>query len=321
MFHGSSGNGARFLRISGWREQADRTGLIAVFPTGLRYRMLDTGRRITKWNGYNLAADVDLNDKPPGYPADAPWPANDVGFVDAMLGDLGPLADTAAGVRLRLLERRRVHRPAGDRALRRARGRRVLGRRAERAAPRPARPIPMYMTVGSLDDACSASQGCPSCRWTRSRCCRCRDRGDGGRAPGHARAFRGGRSASISRRRSTTLRWPAREPGFRFTVIDGLGHKYPEGAAREFWRSSWPTRYDARTGRQASGRARTSSPSRRARRRAARARGGSRPGAACRAGRSARRGSRARPGGCACGPSRGRRGRPAGRRRAPGSTK
>ena len=96
MFHGSSGNGERFLRISGWREQADRTGLIAVFPTGLRYRMLDTGRRITKWNSYNLAAKVDLNDKPPGYPAQAPWPANDVGFVDAMLGDLGAAGRLAA---------------------------------------------------------------------------------------------------------------------------------------------------------------------------------------------------------------------------------
>ena len=41
MFHGSSGTGEQFLRTSGWREQADRTGLIAVFPTGLRYRVLD----------------------------------------------------------------------------------------------------------------------------------------------------------------------------------------------------------------------------------------------------------------------------------------
>ena len=40
MFHGTSGDGERFLRISGWREQADATGLVAVFPTGLRYRML-----------------------------------------------------------------------------------------------------------------------------------------------------------------------------------------------------------------------------------------------------------------------------------------
>ena len=46
MFHGSSGTGEQFLRTSGWREQADREGLIAVFPTGLRYRVLESGRRV-----------------------------------------------------------------------------------------------------------------------------------------------------------------------------------------------------------------------------------------------------------------------------------
>ena len=44
MFHGGSGDGERFLKISGWREQADATGLIAVFPTGERYRITETGR-------------------------------------------------------------------------------------------------------------------------------------------------------------------------------------------------------------------------------------------------------------------------------------
>jgi hypothetical protein len=39
----------------------------------------------------------------------------------------------------------------------------------------------------------------------------------------------------VSTRRTTELRWPPRDPAFRFTVIKGLGHKYPEGAAREFW--------------------------------------------------------------------------------------
>ena len=55
MFHGSSGTGEQFLGMSGWREQADATGLIAVFPTGLRYRVLDSGRLTTKWNGFELA--------------------------------------------------------------------------------------------------------------------------------------------------------------------------------------------------------------------------------------------------------------------------
>ena len=34
MFHGSSGTGEQFANISGWREEADQRGLIAVFPTG-----------------------------------------------------------------------------------------------------------------------------------------------------------------------------------------------------------------------------------------------------------------------------------------------
>ena len=55
MFHGSTGTGEQFLRVSGWREQADATGLVAVFPTGLRYRVLDSGRLSTKWNSFSLA--------------------------------------------------------------------------------------------------------------------------------------------------------------------------------------------------------------------------------------------------------------------------
>ena len=88
MFHGSSGTGEQFLRISGWREQADRTGLVAVFPTALQYRVLESGFRVTKWNEFGLRAKIDPHELPPGYPEDAPMPADDTGFVDAMLADL-----------------------------------------------------------------------------------------------------------------------------------------------------------------------------------------------------------------------------------------
>ncbi len=60
---------------------------IAVFPTGKSYRMLDTGRMNTKWNGFGLACDVSQL-RPAGWPATAPYPADDDGFVDAMLADL-----------------------------------------------------------------------------------------------------------------------------------------------------------------------------------------------------------------------------------------
>ena len=117
MHHGSSGDGERFLRISGWREQADRTGLIAVFPTGLRYRMLDTGRRITKWNDYNLARTSTSTTSRPAIPADAPWPAERrrLHRRDARRPRRAAADRPPAGLRLRLLQRRRSS-PPGSRS-------------------------------------------------------------------------------------------------------------------------------------------------------------------------------------------------------------
>jgi polyhydroxybutyrate depolymerase len=37
MLHGTSGDGEKFLNISGWREKADAEGFIAVFPSALTY--------------------------------------------------------------------------------------------------------------------------------------------------------------------------------------------------------------------------------------------------------------------------------------------
>ncbi len=226
MFHGSSGDGERFLRISGWREQADRTGLIAVFPTGLRYRMLDTGRRITKWTGYNLAANVDLNDKPPGYPPEAPWPANDVGFVDAIVGDLAPMTNPrrvyASGFSNGAEFTARLAIERSD----------VLAAAAYSAGgiyaprPQPARRIPLWMTTGSRDDRIGDLPMDPfrllQVPLVGTMVDATLDTFGTPRRP----------FAAISRRRSTELRWP----GFRFTVIAGLDHKYPDAAPREFWR-------------------------------------------------------------------------------------
>ena len=162
MFHGSTGTGEQFLRISGWREQADATGLVAVFPTGLRYRVLDSGRLSTKWNDYSLASQVDLSERPPGYPADAPWPANDVGFVDAMMADLGarlPIDrhriyasgfSNGAGFTARLAVERSTVLAAA-----------AFSGGALPSAQAPARPIPMYLTVGTLDDRVLAQTGPP----------------------------------------------------------------------------------------------------------------------------------------------------------------
>jgi poly(3-hydroxybutyrate) depolymerase len=98
MHHGSSGNGLKFFNISGWREKAQEVGLVAVFPTALEVYFLEESRCTTKWNAYNLEDQihpdikpviVPQNGMPPQeYPDDAPWPADDIAFVRAMLGDV-----------------------------------------------------------------------------------------------------------------------------------------------------------------------------------------------------------------------------------------
>jgi len=79
MFHGSSGTGEQYWQISGWREVADREGLIAVFPTGANYRILETGNLSTKWHAYSLACDVDTSVTPL---------RDDIAFTDRVLNDV-----------------------------------------------------------------------------------------------------------------------------------------------------------------------------------------------------------------------------------------
>ena len=223
MFHGSSGDGERFLKISGWREQADATGLVAVFPTGARYRMLDTGRWTTKWNSYGLEDQIDVTARPP---------ADDVGFTDAMLADLdGELP----------IDRRRVYasgfsngaeftaRLAVERST-------VLAAAAFSAGalytPRtPERPIPMYLTVGTLDDRVLGQTGLeelpldPLGLLSVPAIATIVD--------AHlATAGLARRPFSVlSRRRSTSLRWPGTGRAvFRFTALAGLDHHYPDGS-------------------------------------------------------------------------------------------
>ena len=60
MHHGSSGDGLKFLNISGWTEKADEVGLVAVYPTALEAFMLEEQRCTTKWNEYALESVIDL---------------------------------------------------------------------------------------------------------------------------------------------------------------------------------------------------------------------------------------------------------------------
>ena len=88
MLHGASGTGEQFLRISGWREKATQEQFVAIFPTAVEHFVLETQRFSTRWNNYGLPAEIDPNQRPAGYPATAPWPADDVKFIRQIGADV-----------------------------------------------------------------------------------------------------------------------------------------------------------------------------------------------------------------------------------------
>ena len=241
MFHGSSGNGELFLRTSGWREQADRAGHVAVFPTGLRYRVLDSGRRVTKWNDFSLAGEVDLEERPPGYPEGAPMPADDVGFVDLML------ADVDAGLPI---DRKRVYasgfsngaafaaRLSVDRSTRIAAAAYSGGGMTDVRSP--ARPVPTYATAGTLDDRVLEDTGLEELPLNPVEILASpvvrpiidRHLATLGLDPDLFGA--------VARPQTTSLRWPAVGSGpdgavLRFGMIGGMGHTWPDEFVPEFW--------------------------------------------------------------------------------------
>jgi polyhydroxybutyrate depolymerase len=244
MFHGSSGTGEQFLRISGWREQADRTGLIAVFPTALQYRVLESGFRVTKWNEFGLRAKIDPDELPPGYPEDAPMPADDTGFVDAMLADLDSRLP---------IDRHRVYasgfsngaafaaRLSVERSTRVAAAAYSAGGLPE--AKHPDRPVPTYITVGSLDDRILEDTGLAELPLDPVEILSDPVLGS---FVDHHLATLGldeGDFGAVTGPASTLLRWPAPDPLLQFQMIAGLPHKYPSAdnnaagfaAAPEFW--------------------------------------------------------------------------------------
>jgi poly(3-hydroxybutyrate) depolymerase len=236
MFHGSSGTGEQFLRMSGWREQADRTGLIAVFPTALQYRVLDSGFRVTKWNEFGLRHKIDRDELPPGYPEDAPMPADDTGFVDAILGDLDSRLP---------IDRRRIYlsgfsnganfaaRLSVERSTRIA----AVGYAAGGlpGAGEPDRAVPTYITAGTLDDRILAQAGLPELPLDPVEILANPVLGSFLDAPLATLGLDAGDFGAVTSPDSTVLRWPAPDPLLQFRMIRGLGHNYPDAAAPEFW--------------------------------------------------------------------------------------
>jgi poly(3-hydroxybutyrate) depolymerase len=225
MFHGSSGTGEQFLAHSGWREEADRSGIVAVFPTGQRYRITETGRLSTKWADFNLSDDT----------TDAP--ADDVGFVDDMLADL----EARLPVDTHRIYASGFSNGAGFAA-------RLAVDRSEIFAAvafsgggldevhTSSRPVPTYSTVGTLDDRVLAQTDPPLTELpldpvgilTNPRL--------------HTYLSNALQTLGLDQSlysvlagpHTTSFRWPGTDPLMRFTMIEGLTHRYPDDAAREF---------------------------------------------------------------------------------------
>ena len=252
MFHGSTGTGEQFLRTSGWREQADETGLVAVFPTGLKYRVLDRGRLSTKWNDFGLAEQVSLDEKPAGYPEGAPWPADDVGFSGRIMRDLGqrlPIDprrvyasgfSNGAGFAARLAVERSDLLAAA-----------AFSGGALAEAHVSSRPTPTWLTAGALDDRILEHTGPPPLSELPLDPFALLSEPVVDRTLGAHLGTLGldeGLFGTLAVPGSTAFRWPALGEGpgggvLRFTLLGGMGHTYPHAgnndagfeAAPEFW--------------------------------------------------------------------------------------
>ena len=227
MFHGASGNGERFLRISGWRQQADATGLIAVFPTGERYRITETGGMSTRWNVFGILNEIEEDETPP---------ADDVAFTDAMLADLGSGLgvdpkriyasgfSNGAGMAARLgVERSQTFAAVA-----------FSGGGLAFAQPPAPRQVPTYSALGSLDDRVLDKQDPPIAELPMNprRILANPILGSFIHAALDTLGLDHRPSSAVVTRRTTTIRWGSL---FRFTMIDGLGHNYPDDAAERFW--------------------------------------------------------------------------------------
>jgi poly(3-hydroxybutyrate) depolymerase len=119
------------------------------------------------------------------------------------------------------------------------------------AAQAPARPIPMYLTVGTLDDRVLAQTGPPPLTRLPLDPLALLAEPVVRSTVGAYVATLGldaGDFGVVSDPRATSFRWPATGTGpdgalFRFAALDGLEHRYPNGrnnpagfeAAPEFW--------------------------------------------------------------------------------------
>ena len=75
MFHGSGGSGQSVFANSGWKEMAEMEGFIVIFPTALKYFVVELGEEQTKWSSFGLDRELE-----PGTPI-----IDDIPFVRRMI--------------------------------------------------------------------------------------------------------------------------------------------------------------------------------------------------------------------------------------------
>jgi poly(3-hydroxybutyrate) depolymerase len=234
--HGSGGRGGSFLLSSGWAVRAERDGILLAFGTALEASVTaEDGNVETRWNAYGQSEQIDLSLKPPGYPDTADWPADDVGFVEAIIDDVEDSAKVdrdrvfatgfsngaAFSARLGIEASDRIAAVAG-----------FAGSLVEIAdVPEP---IP-YLLVWGADDhhvtvngtpvPMHPSQWGPHTFWLTTIAATSQSWGAGGPP-----------DRIVAGPPATMLAWDLAEADLRIALVDGLGHEYPSGAPKLAWR-------------------------------------------------------------------------------------
>jgi poly(3-hydroxybutyrate) depolymerase len=185
MLHGTSGTGLEFFDRSGWRELADVEGFMAVFPTALRHCFYEDDETVngifdanerrtpTKWASGQLGDPSKMPLCTPAQVAQLPADtqakvnhplANDLGFFDAMVSDLG-LNFAIDPKRLYVSGFSNGGQMSGRLAAERSTVFASLAAAAGPAympLPQAARPLSFIFTVGALDDRFTTPFGLPT---------------------------------------------------------------------------------------------------------------------------------------------------------------
>lgn len=261
MLHGTSGTGAEFFNRSGWREQADIHGFMAVFPTALRHCFYEDDETVngvfdanerrtpTKWaHGalgdpatMPLCTAAQIAQLPADARAKVDHPlADDIAFFDAMVSDLTQTFS---------IDAKRLYvsgfSNGGQMSARLAAERSTViaaaagnGSNAYTPLPQAARPMSFIATVGALDDRFTTPLGLTSLPMTDSgstetfRNVFARPLADPQRLDESSYSFAAtrlyGTDVSVYTYASSEA-IPAAGNTLQLAIVAGLHHQYPNG--------------------------------------------------------------------------------------------